>query len=100
MKHTVLMVFCPSVKSDRIFDKHSHCNISATMDIYCEYCRDNRSYWHWKDKGKIGGDCDIFPMRENIHKSIFGDKISRLVYNIYFSIEFGKNIIKILSQVP
>ena len=39
-------------------------------------------------------------MRENIHKSIFGDKISRLVYNIYFSIEFGKNIIKILSQVP
>ena len=29
MKHTVLMVFCPSVKSDRIFDKHSHCNINS-----------------------------------------------------------------------
>ena len=59
---TGLLAQCKD-KSDQIFDKHSHCNISATMDIYCEYCRDNRSYWHWKDKGKIGGDCDIFPMQ-------------------------------------
>ena len=42
-------------KSDQIFERHSKCNMSPHLDIYCDKCRDNRSHWWWKDKGN--GDC-------------------------------------------
>jgi len=42
-------------KSDQIFEKHSHCNMRSTLDIYCDHCRDNNNTWLWGDEDY--GDC-------------------------------------------
>ena len=46
-------------KSDQIFERHSQCNMSAGLDIWCDHCQDNRSDSMWKywEEG-YGGDCE------------------------------------------
>ena len=43
-------------KSDQIFERHSQCNMSAHLDIYCEKCQDNSSHPYWRYKK--GADCE------------------------------------------
>ena len=43
-------------KSDQIFMRHSQCNMSAHLDIYCDKCLDDRSHFWWKNAD--WGDCE------------------------------------------
>ena len=44
-------------KSDKIFERHSQCNMNAQVDIWCGKCQDKRSSTYWW-KNKVKGDCE------------------------------------------